>query len=151
MSANHAYILRFRLHSDAPPDVRKRYNDVYEDIISDDQKRFVPYLRSWIDVLQAEGIGTSVDTQLLNRSEGGIGGSTNTTDRQIRFDNYPERMTTWKKFGEITLRFTDADDKSATWTAKDLSAFGEAFKNSLEAKVSRYCIDFYVAICPLSI
>jgi hypothetical protein len=151
MSASYAYLLRFRLLSDAPSDVRKRYKDVYDDILSGDRERFEPYLQSWIGVLQDEGIGTSVDTQLLNRCEGGIGGSTNKTDRQIRFYNDLERSTTFKRFGEITLRSTDADDKSAVWTVEDLSAFGEAFKDSLEAKVSPGCIDFYVAFCPLSV
>jgi len=57
-------------------------------------------------------------------------------------------FTTFKQFGEIALRSIDADDKSAVWTVEDLSAFGEAFKESLELKVSPGCIDFYVVVCP---
>ena len=146
---NHAYLLRFRLFSDAPPGVRKKYTEVYDDIVSNDADRFEKYLQSWLDNLRNEGIGTAVDTQFLNRPEGGIGGDSNKNDRQIRFYNAFERKTTFRKFGEITLRCTSSDDGLMVWSMKDLFEFGGSFKESLKSYGCE--IDFYIAVCPLSV
>jgi hypothetical protein len=138
------YRLRFRLQLDAPPDSRRLYMQVYDDILSEEKERFQPYLESWIRVLQDGGIDTSVDTQLLDRLEGGIGGSNNVTDRQIRFDMYTERLP-WTKFGEITLIASSSSDESVVWTTEDANAFGKAFQEILEIKV-RGCVDFCIVV-----
>ena len=106
-----AYLLRFRLYSDAPPEIRTLYKQAYDDILSDDSERFYLYLHKWIDKLKEDEIGTDIDRQYLNRAEGGIGGNDNRKNRQIRFFNSIEHMTSFRKFGEITLRAESSDDE----------------------------------------
>lgn len=61
-----SYLLRFRLHSDAPDDIKKRYNKVHTDIVG---KEIVgDCLDTWIRYLERDGIGSKCDRQLLKRS-----------------------------------------------------------------------------------
>ena len=62
-----AFLLRFRLHSDAPPEIRALYKQAYDDILSDDSERFYQYLYKWIAKLEEDDIGTEIDREYLNR------------------------------------------------------------------------------------
>ena len=140
------YLLRFRLYSDAPRDVRALYKNAYDDIMSDNPRRFDQYIYKWIDNLEENGIGTEIDRHYLQRAEGGIGGNDNRKNRQIRFFNSSESMLTFRKFGEITLRAEPSDDKKDKWDVEELVEFGEKFKQVLESSVMSHCIDFYIAV-----
>ena len=144
----YAHLLRFRLYSDAPPKFRALYKQAYDDIVSDDKKRFNPYLHMWIGLLDEEQIGTNIDRQYLNRAEGGIGGDDNRQNRQIRFATARsmEHQTSFLKFGEITLRAEPSDNKRCKWNIEELVQFGEKFKEVLESSVGSNCIDFYIAV-----
>ena len=142
----YAYLLRFRLYSDAPSEIRALYKQAYDDILSDDSRRFDRYLYRWIDKLKEDEIGTDIDRQYLNRAEGGIGGNDNRKNRQIRFFNTIEQVTGFRKFGEITLRAEPSDDERCKWDVEELVRFGEKFKEAVESSVGSNCIDFYIAV-----
>ena len=142
----YAYLLRFRLYSNAPPEIRTLYKQAYDDIMSDDSERFDRYLYLWINKLKEDEIGTGIDRQYLKRAEGGIGGNDNRKNRQIRFFNSTEHDTSFRKFGEITLRAEPSDDEMCKWDVEELVQFGEKFKEVLESSVVSNCIDFYIAV-----
>jgi len=140
-----SYLLRFRLHTDAPSKIKKRYEKVYEDIVI--REKVTLYLNYWIWKLEGDEIGKLSDRQLLDRCEGGIGGDSNKTDRQIRFHNEMERMSCGRTFGEITLLSIPSDDGTETWTPEELKQFGEAFSEMLNDQIGTSgAIDFYVAL-----
>lgn len=141
-----AYLLRFRLYSDAPPEIRELYKQAYDDILSNDSERFDRYLHKWIDKLKEDEIGTDIDWQCLNRAEGGIGGNDNRKNRQIRLFNSIEHKTSFRKFGEITLRAEPSDDEMCKWSVEELVQFGDKFKEVLESSVVSNCMDFYIAV-----
>ena len=142
----YAYLLRFRQHADAPPEIRGLYKQAYDDILSNDSSRFDRYIHMWIDKLKDDEIGTEIDRQYLNRVEGGIGGNDNRKNRQIRFFNSIEHKTTFRKFGEITLRAQPSNDERYKWDVEELVEFGNKFKEVLESSVVSDCIDFYIAV-----
>lgn len=142
----YAYLLRFRLYSNAPPEIRALYKQAYDNILSDDSERFDRYIYMWIDKLKEDEIGTDIDRQYLKRTEGGIGGNDNKKNRQIRFFNSIEQETDFLKFGEITLRAEQSDDERRKWDVKELVQFGKKFKEVLEWSVVSNCIDFYIAV-----
>ena len=155
------YLLRFRLHADAPADVKEKYNKIYiplcgakgysyflgvEDTHVDDEKLLHDMLKRWLIILESENVGTPTDRQLLDRAEGGIGGNSNLADRQIRFDNGREKISRLR-FGEITLRAMPSDDGKTAWTPGELVSFGNAFVKVVEYYTgTNGVIDFYLAI-----
>lgn len=140
------YLLRFRLYSNAPPDFRTRYSEVYEDLLSEDSQRFDSYIHSWISELEKDEIGTPVDRTYLKRVEGGIGGCNNLTCRQLRLFNQTEKLTSFRKFGEITLYARASGNEKDVWSIGELLEFGEKFKQVLESRLGGMCLDFYIAV-----
>ncbi len=152
-SSPFSYLLRFRLNADVPLEAQEKYKkNIYIPLCGRGMPHnFVPhcdpniYIARWLDILEHKNIGTPTDRQLLNRCEGGIGGDSNVTNRQIRFYNERENYS-WKRFGEITLCAIPSDDGTATWTPTELVAFGKAFVQVIEYYITCEGVDFYIAI-----
>lgn len=133
------YQLRYRQHADAPLEFRERYHCAYNDISSG---RVNPYLSQWIVALESHRVGTENDRKLLDRCEGGIGGDSNSTCRQIRvsMDNGP-----MLSFGEVVFEARPSGDGTQQWSIDELLSIGRCFKCVLEQHIRSPCIDFYVA------
>ena len=129
-SSPSAYNLRFRIHLDAPASVQRRYDKIYGEFAATmfpDRAAIEPYLLQWIARLSKVAAGTSVDWQLLDRAEGGIGGGNNVTDRQIRPFCDSEHLP-GMKFKEITFSASDSSDGTAVWTLAELREFVGQFE-----------------------
>jgi len=136
------YQLRYRQHPDAPLEYREKYRRAYDDISSG---RVHLYLSRWIAALQSHGVGTENDRKILDRSEGGIGGNSNSTCRQIRVAMTRERIP-MLCFGEIVFEAQPSGDGNQQWSADELLSIGRCFKCVLETQVASPCIDFYIAV-----
>ena len=143
---NGTYLMRFRLHSDASLEHRGCYNKIYMEILSNDRAMFDKYIYAWMSMLKEKHIGTETDRKYLDRFEGGIGGNSNNTNRQIRLHNDYELLCTWHKYNEITFQAVPSDNGESTWDTNELLEFGNAFKEVLETYMNSRCIDFYIAI-----
>lgn len=92
----------------------------------------------WIEQLGERDFGTHADRQILRRTEGGIGGNSNRTDRQVRFwspwtkevGKRPKRLQ-----NTIMLNLLPSWDGTNCWSCEDEAVLWDTFKCVLDAKL----------------
>ena len=134
-----AYLLRFRLNSEASPQIRALYENVYNDIMSKDEKRVGVYRDKWVDEMNMPSKRRTGGAYW--RSEGRTPVLNNCNNKHIGFLNAHEPYV-----GEIMLRAENSYDKSKNWDFEELAESGETFKEVLESRIGVKCIDFYISV-----
>lgn len=124
--------LRFHLHSDAPSEYRQAWNALKATCESGERDTLY-LVQAWGQILADNHVGTDTERQLLHRTEGGIGGDNNVTDRQIRFseERYFAKLQKRKvatDFDDIALDACDSSNGMQRWTVEELLQFGRALK-----------------------
>lgn len=134
------YLLQYRLHQDAPEEWRDKWNELQKEchghgLNSGKRKRYeemaTAYILPWLDRLRHHQL-PSEDLVVLKRCEGGIGGNSNKTDRQIRFDH----NLGWTDDDIIRLMPIPSDDKLKVFTLSELKVFGTCFQGVLQEKMA---------------
>lgn len=96
----------------------------------------------WISRAWLQKIGVP-SLPLLNRLEGGIGGDSNITDRQIRFE---AAGSNWYTHDDIVLNAYHASDRSSTWSVEDLLSLVVPLQDVLEEYLGDNALMSHVAV-----
>ena len=122
--------LRFTLHADSP----KKFIDAFRQLKAElEIHEHGDIMSAWVNELNEQKIGNAVDRQRLNRSEGGIGGGCNMTNRQLRLSEYRNLLGISSRkenddMNDIKLLALDSDDHSSVWSIADVQVFGRALR-----------------------
>lgn len=126
------YDLHFRLHKDAPCSVERKYKEVYQRFRDAHDAAII---LSWVRHLQENETGCSEDWNVLDCTEGGIGGKCSATDRQIRNATSVERCST-VAYGEIIFSLMDSLDGRKTWNdMEEIQDFLTSFADTLSEQL----------------
>jgi hypothetical protein len=93
--------------------------------------------RAWLDKLDVPTLS------ILNRSEGGIGGNNNTTDRQIRYET---ALGALLRHSDIVLNATNSSDGSSIWSVDDLLSLITPLQDVLEEYLGENALLSRVAV-----
>lgn len=93
--------------------------------------------RAWLEKVDVPSL------PLLNRMEGGIGGDSNITDRQIRFE---AAGSNWYTHDDIVLNAYHASDRSSTWSVEDLLSLVVPLQDVLEEYLGDNALMSHVAV-----
>jgi len=93
--------------------------------------------RAWLQKIDVPSL------PLLNRLEGGIGGDSNITDRQIRFES---AGSNWYTHDDIVLNAYHASDRSSTWSVEDLLSLVVPLQDVLEEYLGDNALMSHVAV-----
>ena len=130
------YQLRFKLFRDAPETFRVTWRQIMTIFYSGEGTND-PFMQLFITEMTKRGIGMLEDRQILKRTEGGIGGDSNTMNRQIRVqERFPNKRLPRCEDPEtivLVLRNASATDGSK-WSLNEIFDIGDAFKAILEGE-----------------
>lgn len=129
--------VRYRQHTDAPRSFRRAYKRLFHQVTV--EHNYTPLLEAWSRQLTAKELGRAKDRELLNRHEGGLGGNSNTKDRQIRLCHARNPSC---EYHEFVLEFIPSDDGTEVWPFELVQAFGECLHDLLQRVGGG--IDYYV-------
>lgn len=141
--------IHFFLQNNIPHNLRNSQHQKFLKIVKDIHgwENTGKYIQKWIetakynkssDILPVHSSIADVDLTPLNRSEGGIGGNNNITDRQIRFFD-KDLLATLKTpkddlpcaWEDIVLTVLPSDDGLKYYTYEEAYFLADAFKQTL--------------------
>jgi hypothetical protein len=146
--------LRFVLHSDAPPEFRRRWGAIQKTIADDgDEEKRRATMADWVGHCR---LATNRKLPFLCRCECGIGGDGTSTDKQIRFRFC---FGTWKEFkresrgdphGIVADCITDGTGDAAAWSYDELADLVRTFcaRASVWMGSGAVCVDGFIDVRP---
>lgn len=136
------YNMVFRQHNDAPPEFKQKWHDLLE--MCAYQPRGL--IDGWLDKLRtpeewqdypSSSLPRKPDLVQLDRTEGGIGGNSNISCRQMRFcrsmysyelhKSRREPYWTGRDYSEIRLIAIPSSDGTDVWAVDELEVYRDAF------------------------
>lgn len=128
--------IHFYLHKDTPPEYQKYWNEVLAmiDGYGPDRNEELNFWQSFMK------LDSNKRLPILNRSEGGLGGDNNKTDKQIRFseDNHSRfdefDLLNISKFKPIVMDVRASYDGVKTWNLAEIRDLEDSFKEYLVEK-----------------
>lgn len=136
----HIYELRFYIDNDAPEEYINRWKELKLKCENGDNKIIVEKIKSYCKL--------SVNKELpyLERSEGGLGGNNNKTNKQIRFREYfGNNDYRYKKDNDIILQEITSSDNEK-WTYDELDDLVYAFIKTANFNIKADCVNGYITM-----
>jgi len=132
----HNHTLVFSINTDAPVDYLNRWKELKYKCETGDNEDIVENIKGYCKLECNENL------PYLNRSEGGLGGGNNSTNKQIRFRT--DIIEEYKKDNDIVLEDIDCDTTMNKWTYQELDDLIYAFIKSANKYVKAECVTGYI-------
>jgi len=135
----HMHELRFYIDKDAPSEYMKRWNDFKTKCENGENKQTVEQLKNYCKLT------VNRDLPYLERAEGGLGGSDNLVNKQIRFRHNRISFGKLSDDNDIILNEIISTDNEK-WTYDELDDLLRAFIKTANFYVQADCVNGHIGM-----